>query len=152
MIDVSHDGNDGRDDDGVTLVAARYHGFVGGEAALRALHRWRDGLRNLGWLKAHVCRDKGRFIVIDDLVDIGKNAVLFNKVADNFVRRGLQKIGQIFDHNLCRYGDRAGWLLFDGVDTSLWWALRWCGWARSARMSLRPSIRRSSRYTMSPAG
>ena len=103
MIDVSHNGDDRGNHDELFLHVLLFFDYRGCSGALaHTLNGGCYGGCGLAWLKSEILRHEGCFIVFNNLVDIGKDAVLFNQIADDLVRCGMQQIREVFYDDLSR--------------------------------------------------
>jgi hypothetical protein len=112
MVDVTHDGHDRRARDPPHVVGMR------GGANQRRLWPNRDGgrgCRNGGllWGIANLLGDFRRRVIVDDLIDAGKDTKR-NQVADYLVDRDAEQLRQVFDDDLRRKRDWPTWLDGDG--------------------------------------
>src|SRR6185437_10137376 len=150
---MSHDGDDRRNHDHVIFVACRHHGLVRRKSLFITLYRWRYGDRALSRLKAEVLGNQRCLVVVNYLVNAGKDAVL-DQSTNYLVRCRVQQVGQVFDDNLWWNRNWPGWFLFHCGCAPFLWPLPVCSVATcracSTRMSLSPCPIATGRRTALP--
>src|SRR5262249_1320141 len=106
MVHVAHHRDDRWTRLAANVVGVRARAAGGG---LWAGGHAGGGRRGGGFLRlvADGRRDLRRRVVVDDLIDAGKNP-LRDERADHLVDRDIQQFRQILDHDLRRNGDRSG--------------------------------------------
>jgi hypothetical protein len=99
VVDVPHDGHDGRtrlEVAGRVLLEQHFLGRLGDLAVTLAVDAAPTGGLGLGDLVAELARDQRRGVAVDQLVDGGKDATL-DELADDVRRVDAQQLRQLLD-------------------------------------------------------